>query len=75
MAFSGHEGHEGHEGHDHAHHAAVLLDRCKGLEMDAVAVTEEGQPYFFKGESWAETTLVLLEPTVTHLGIGHKQNM
>uniref|UniRef100_A0A3Q2QQR3 Hemopexin n=1 Tax=Fundulus heteroclitus TaxID=8078 RepID=A0A3Q2QQR3_FUNHE len=26
------------------------LDRCKGLEMDAVALNEEGIPYFFKGD-------------------------
>ncbi|KAM9347812.1 hemopexin [Symphorus nematophorus] len=26
------------------------LDRCQGLEMDAVTVDEEGIPYFFKGD-------------------------
>nr|QKE53087.1 wap65-1 [Micropterus salmoides]QKE53089.1 wap65-1 [Micropterus salmoides] len=31
-------------------HASAVLDRCKGLEMDAVAVNEEGIPYFFKGD-------------------------
>uniref|UniRef100_A0A4W6DJZ8 Hemopexin a n=1 Tax=Lates calcarifer TaxID=8187 RepID=A0A4W6DJZ8_LATCA len=30
--------------------AASVLDRCQGLEMDAVAVNEEGIPYFFKGD-------------------------
>uniref|UniRef100_UPI0037E6FD9E hemopexin n=1 Tax=Semicossyphus pulcher TaxID=241346 RepID=UPI0037E6FD9E len=30
--------------------AAETLDRCEGLEMDAVAVNEEGIPYFFKGD-------------------------
>ena len=25
------------------------LDRCKGLEMDAVTVDEDGVPFFFKG--------------------------
>ncbi|CDQ85777.1 unnamed protein product [Oncorhynchus mykiss] len=55
---AGHQGgeDEGHEGHDHGHHTGLLLDRCQGIEMDAVAVTEEGIPYFFKGESWTETT-------------------
>ncbi|XP_042175946.1 hemopexin isoform X1 [Oncorhynchus tshawytscha] len=48
---AGHQGGEdvGHEGHDHGDHTGVLLDRCQGIEMDAVAVTEEGIPYFFKG--------------------------
>merc|ERR1712002_1087261 len=31
-------------------HASAVLDRCLGLEMDAVAVTEGGLPYFFKGD-------------------------
>ncbi|XP_029138689.2 hemopexin [Labrus bergylta] len=31
-------------------HAIPVLDRCQGLEMDAVAVNEEGIPYFFKGD-------------------------
>ncbi|XP_070693864.1 hemopexin isoform X1 [Pempheris klunzingeri] len=31
-------------------HPAADLDRCQGLEMDAVAVNEEGIPYFFKGD-------------------------
>ncbi|KAK5622901.1 hypothetical protein CRENBAI_022702 [Crenichthys baileyi] len=35
---------------DHHQHHAAVLDRCKGLEMDAVAVNEEGIPYFFKGD-------------------------
>ncbi|CAB1329142.1 unnamed protein product [Coregonus sp. 'balchen'] len=38
----------GHEGHGHT--VGVMLDRCDGLEMDAVAVNEEGIPYFFKGD-------------------------
>lgn len=28
----------------------VELDRCKGLEMDAVTVDEDGVPFFFKGD-------------------------
>ncbi|XP_005945068.1 hemopexin [Haplochromis burtoni] len=36
----------GHPPHEHDYD----LDRCKGLEMDAVAVNEEGIPYFFKGD-------------------------
>ncbi|MEQ2245116.1 hypothetical protein ILYODFUR_024239, partial [Ilyodon furcidens] len=35
---------------DHHQNHAAVLDRCKGLEMDAVAVNEEGIPYFFKGD-------------------------
>lgn len=31
-------------------YTAAVLDRCKGLEMDAVTVNEEGIPYFFKGK-------------------------
>ncbi|XP_056904632.1 hemopexin isoform X2 [Takifugu flavidus] len=31
-------------------HASAVLDRCLGLEMDAVAVNEVGIPYFFKGD-------------------------
>lgn len=31
-------------------HTSAVLDRCQGLEMDAVAVNEEGIPYFFKGD-------------------------
>nr|AMW64453.1 warm temperature acclimation related 65kDa protein 1 [Scomberomorus niphonius] len=31
-------------------HASAVLDRCQGLEMDAVTVSEEGVPYFFKGD-------------------------
>ncbi|XP_040003491.1 hemopexin isoform X2 [Xiphias gladius] len=34
----------------HDAHTSVVLDRCQGLEMDAVAVNEEGVPYFFKGD-------------------------
>ncbi|XP_029386613.1 hemopexin [Echeneis naucrates] len=33
------------DAHHHVHH-----DRCEGLEMDAVAVNEDGIPYFFKGD-------------------------
>uniref|UniRef100_A0A3B3HIX9 Hemopexin n=1 Tax=Oryzias latipes TaxID=8090 RepID=A0A3B3HIX9_ORYLA len=33
--------------HEHRRKGAVR-DRCKGIEMDAVAVNEEGIPYFFK---------------------------
>ncbi|KAG7220332.1 hypothetical protein INR49_010168 [Caranx melampygus] len=36
--------------HTHEHHAAVVPDRCLGIEMDAVAVNEVGIPYFFKGD-------------------------
>ncbi|XP_053732769.1 hemopexin [Synchiropus splendidus] len=36
--------------HGHVHHALAVYDRCQGLEMDAVAVNEEGVPYFFKGD-------------------------
>ncbi|XP_033843171.1 hemopexin isoform X2 [Periophthalmus magnuspinnatus] len=46
------EGHShglGHEKHDHKHHEGDF-DRCKGLEMDAVTVNEEGVPYFFKAD-------------------------
>ena len=35
------------------------LDRCKGLEMDAVAVDEDGVPVFFKGAACASLTLTL----------------
>ncbi|XP_041940322.1 hemopexin-like [Alosa sapidissima] len=36
---------------DHSkHHHGAVLDRCDGMEMDAVAVTETGTPYFFKGD-------------------------
>ncbi|XP_040913092.1 hemopexin [Toxotes jaculatrix] len=35
--------------HEHEH-ASAVLDRCEGLEMDAVAVNDEGTPYFFKGD-------------------------
>ena len=35
------------------------LDRCKGLEMDAVAVDEEGVPVFFKGAACASLPLTL----------------
>uniref|UniRef100_A0A671NDG4 Hemopexin a n=1 Tax=Sinocyclocheilus anshuiensis TaxID=1608454 RepID=A0A671NDG4_9TELE len=40
------------EGHKHELHHGVKLDRCEGMEFDAVAVNEEGIPYFFKGERW-----------------------
>uniref|UniRef100_A0A3Q2DKT4 Hemopexin a n=1 Tax=Cyprinodon variegatus TaxID=28743 RepID=A0A3Q2DKT4_CYPVA len=30
--------------------STAVLDRCKGLEMDAVTENEEGIPYFFKGD-------------------------
>ncbi|KAM3835963.1 hemopexin [Diretmus argenteus] len=37
-----------HEGEDHHHHHDdAAPDRCEGIEMDAVAVNEEGIPYFF----------------------------
>uniref|UniRef100_A0A671NEX5 Hemopexin a n=1 Tax=Sinocyclocheilus anshuiensis TaxID=1608454 RepID=A0A671NEX5_9TELE len=36
------------EGHKHELHHGVKLDRCEGMEFDAVAVNEEGIPYFFK---------------------------
>ncbi|XP_010901644.4 hemopexin [Esox lucius] len=39
-----------HGQNDHGHHTGFGLDRCKGLEMDAVVVNEEGVPYFFKGD-------------------------
>uniref|UniRef100_A0A3P8RTX7 Hemopexin n=1 Tax=Amphiprion percula TaxID=161767 RepID=A0A3P8RTX7_AMPPE len=35
---------------EHHEHASAVLDRCEGLEMDAVAVNELGIPYFFKGD-------------------------
>ncbi|KAL0985521.1 hypothetical protein UPYG_G00157960 [Umbra pygmaea] len=38
------------EGHEHSLHAGGILNRCRGLEMDAVAVNEDGVPYFFKGD-------------------------
>nr|AGO59326.1 warm temperature acclimation 65 kDa protein 1 [Plecoglossus altivelis]CCG97808.1 warm temperature acclimation-related 65 kDa protein 1 [Plecoglossus altivelis] len=41
------EGDETH-GDEHKEHSGVHLDRCEGMEMDAVAVDEEGIPYFFK---------------------------
>ncbi|KAF3694598.1 Hemopexin [Channa argus] len=49
------QGHAHAQGHGHAHghdhgHAAALPDRCKGIEMDGAVVTEEGVPYFFKGD-------------------------
>nr|XP_046259875.1 hemopexin [Scatophagus argus] len=31
-------------------HHATVLDRCQGLEMDAVVLNEEGHLYFFKGD-------------------------
>lgn len=40
------------EGHKHELHHGATLDRCAGMEFDAVAVNEEGVPYFFKGEIW-----------------------
>ncbi len=36
----------------HELHHGAKLDRCEGMEFDAVAVNEEGIPYFFKGERW-----------------------
>uniref|UniRef100_A0A8C9T9U7 Hemopexin n=1 Tax=Scleropages formosus TaxID=113540 RepID=A0A8C9T9U7_SCLFO len=45
---SGHGAHKP-QGHDHEHHGAVH-ERCEGIEFDAVAVNEEGIPYFFKGD-------------------------
>ncbi len=33
----------------HELHHGAKLDRCEGMEFDAVAVNEEGIPYFFKG--------------------------
>ncbi|XP_016344330.1 hemopexin isoform X1 [Sinocyclocheilus anshuiensis] len=38
------------EGHKHELHHGAKLDRCAGMEFDAVAVNEEGIPYFFKGD-------------------------
>nr|AGT28467.1 Wap65-1 [Paralichthys olivaceus]AGT28469.1 Wap65-1 [Paralichthys olivaceus] len=32
------------------HHDHHVLDRCQGLEMDAVALNEHGIPLFFKGD-------------------------
>ncbi|KAG7503431.1 warm temperature acclimation-related 65 kDa [Solea senegalensis] len=34
----------------HETHASDIPDHCHGLEMDAVAVDEDGVPYFFKGD-------------------------
>ncbi|XP_056321489.1 hemopexin [Danio aesculapii] len=45
-----HKGKPGGEGHKHELHHGAQLDRCKGMEFDAVAVNEEGVPYFFKGD-------------------------
>ncbi|XP_056144988.1 hemopexin-like [Lampris incognitus] len=36
--------------HDSEGHARAVIDRCEGVEMDAVSVNEEGIPYFFKGD-------------------------
>lgn len=36
--------------HHHSFHHGAVVDRCKGIEFDAVAVNELGVPYFFKGE-------------------------
>ncbi|XP_034430334.1 hemopexin [Hippoglossus hippoglossus] len=48
-----HDNLEHHHHHDDAHiehHDHHELDRCQGLEMDAVAVNEDGIPLFFKGD-------------------------
>uniref|UniRef100_A0AAY4D795 Hemopexin n=1 Tax=Denticeps clupeoides TaxID=299321 RepID=A0AAY4D795_9TELE len=37
-------------GKGHEHHHGAALDRCKGMEMDAIALNEHGVPYFFKGD-------------------------
>ncbi|KAI4872216.1 hypothetical protein NFI96_000667 [Prochilodus magdalenae] len=34
----------------HTFHHGAVIDRCKGIEFDAVAVNEIGVPYFFKGD-------------------------
>lgn len=39
-------------GHKPELHHEAKLDRCAGMEFDAIAVNEEGIPYFFKGERW-----------------------
>ncbi|XP_051997769.1 hemopexin-like, partial [Xyrauchen texanus] len=38
------------KGHSHESHHGAQLDRRAGMEFDAVAVNEEGVPYFFKGD-------------------------
>uniref|UniRef100_A0A8C1M3J4 Hemopexin n=1 Tax=Cyprinus carpio TaxID=7962 RepID=A0A8C1M3J4_CYPCA len=37
-------------GHKPELHHEAKLDRCAGMEFDAIAVNEEGIPYFFKGD-------------------------
>ncbi|XP_060945109.1 hemopexin [Limanda limanda] len=46
-----HDHHHDHDDHhiEH-HHDHHELDRCQGLEMDAVVVNEDGIPLFFKGD-------------------------
>ncbi|KAJ8004524.1 hypothetical protein DPEC_G00137170 [Dallia pectoralis] len=50
----GHKDHEHgkheHENHEYDGHSKIGPDRCKGLEMDAALVNEDGVPYFFKGD-------------------------
>lgn len=51
LLYSTSNGHHGGDhGPSHDEHAHVL-DRCQGLEMDAAAVNELGEPYFFKSKS------------------------
>lgn len=37
--------------------SCVAADRCKGTEMDAAVVNEEGIPYFFKSKSVSDVSV------------------
>ncbi|XP_071390486.1 hemopexin [Centroberyx affinis] len=45
-----HHGDPTEHSNDHTKHDGAVIDRCDGTEMDAVAVNEEGIPYFFKDD-------------------------
>ncbi|XP_048835201.1 hemopexin isoform X2 [Brienomyrus brachyistius] len=49
-----HGDHDSSHAGDHDHHKddhhADNLDRCDGIEFDAITVDEKGTPYFFKGD-------------------------
>ncbi|KAG7463696.1 hypothetical protein MATL_G00179350 [Megalops atlanticus] len=36
--------------HDHKEHHGAVHERCEGIEFDAIAASEKGVPFFFKGD-------------------------
>uniref|UniRef100_A0A3B3SJI2 Hemopexin a n=1 Tax=Paramormyrops kingsleyae TaxID=1676925 RepID=A0A3B3SJI2_9TELE len=50
LAMNHDSSHAGDHDHHKDDHHADKLDRCDGIEFDAITVDEKGIPYFFKGD-------------------------